>query len=260
MSNIRSALSMMCLSCIMAISCTSPKKVVYFNGLGNDEFVGSDISLEPTIQKNDLLSISVSSLNPEATEIFNVSNVSATQASTATGIQSQASGYLVDQDGFIYFPILGKIKAAGMTKKALKEYITSELTNRKYLLNPNVDIRYLNYKVSVLGEVARPSVFTIPNEKITLLEALGLAGDMTIYGKRKNVLLIRETDGVRKTIRIDLTSSELFTSPYYYLQSNDIIYVEPGKSKIASTNRAVQWLPVIISSLSMGIIALDRFY
>ena len=134
------------------------------------------------------------------------------------------------------------------------------MVGRKLLLEPIVDIRYLNYRVSVLGEVKNPSVITIPSEKVTLLEALGLAGDLTVYAKRDNILLIREEENVRKLVRLDLTSSEIFTSPYYFLKSNDIIYVEANKSKIASTSRIVQWLPIIISTLSLGIIALDRLY
>ncbi len=243
---------------LLLTSCVNMKKITYFNELEDSKFEVKGENLEPVLQENDLLSISVSSLNPEAAEIFNVSNVSATQTSTATGTTNQASGYLIDSEGYIRFPLLGKIKAGGKTKKALREEITSRLIDRKLLLEPIVDIRYLNYKVSVLGEVGRPSVLTIPNEKVTFLEALGLAGDLTIYAKRNDILLIRDEEGVKTLTRIDLTKDELFKSPYYYLKSNDIIYVEPNKSKVASTSRTMQWLPVIISVLSLGIIAIDR--
>lgn len=242
-------------------SCVSTREATYFNETGESSFP-ADVkvkSMEPIIQENDLLSISVSSLNPEASEIFNTPNMTVTQTSTVSGTIAQASGYLVDQDGLIQFPFLGNIQAAGLTKKTLRENIKNEIIDRKLLLDPIVNIRYLNYKVSVLGEVGNPSVLTIPNEKVTLLEALGLAGDLTIYAKRDNVLLIREEEGEKILKRIDLTTNEIFTSPYYYLKSNDIVYVEPNKSKIASTSRANQWLPVIISSLSLAVIALDRF-
>ncbi|MBC5773711.1 polysaccharide biosynthesis/export family protein [Pontibacter sp. KCTC 32443] len=243
---------------VMFTSCIDTSKATYFNNISNTEFPSEDLQLlEPVIQENDLLSISVNSLNPEASVIFNMPNVSATETSTVSGNTAQASGYLVDQDGFIQFPFLGNIKAAGLTKKALKENITRELERRKLLIEPIINIRYLNYKVSVLGEVARPSVFTIPNEKITLLEALGLAGDLTIYANRDNVLLIREEDGTKKLTRINLTTDELFTSPYYYLKSNDIIYVEANKSKISSTGTARQWLPVVFSALSLTVIVID---
>ncbi|MEJ8801475.1 polysaccharide biosynthesis/export family protein [Pontibacter sp. H249] len=245
-------------SVLLLTSCVHTREAVYFNGVQNAEFIGSTENLEPVIQANDLLSITVSSLNPDASQLFNVSNVSATQMSTISGTMVQASGYLIDQDGFIQFPFLGNIKAAGYTKKELQNRIISELVKQKLLLEPIVNIRYLNYKVSVLGEVARPSVLTIPNEKITLLEALGLAGDLTIYAKRDNVLLIREENGKKQLMRLDLTSDEIFTSPVYYLRPNDIIYVEPNKSKVASTSRLNQWLPLVFSALSFGIIAVDR--
>jgi len=239
-------------------SCVNVKKATNFYDIPDSEFTLSNENLEPVIRKNDLLSISVTSLNPEATEVFNASNVSVTKTSTSTGTTSEASGYLVDQEGFIRFPILGKIEAAGKAKQELREEITRELVERKLLLEPIVDIRYLNYRVSVLGEVKNPSVVTIPSEKVTLLEALGLAGDLTVYAKRDNILLIREEENVRKLVRLDLTSSEIFTSPYYHLKSNDIIFVEANKSKVASTSRINLWLPIILSSLSLAVIALDR--
>lgn len=236
-------------------SCVNVKKATYFNDIPDSEFKSKFQNIESSIKENDLLSISVSSLNPEATEVFNASNVSVTQTSTATGTTTQASGYLVDQEGMIRFPFLGKIQAAGKTKQTLREEITKELVERKLLLEPIVDIRYLNYRVSVLGEVKYPSVITIPSEKVTLLEALGLAGDLTVYAKRDNLLLIREEGNIKKLVRLDLTSDEIFTSPYYTLKSNDIIYVEANKSKVGSTSRLIIWLPVIISALSFGIIA-----
>lgn len=241
-------------------SCVNVKEATNFYNIPDTEFQGYNENLEPLIKENDLLSISVSSLNPEATEVFNASNVSVTQTSTATGTTTQASGYLVDNEGFIRFPFLGKIKAAGKFKQQLREEITKELAERKLLLEPIVDIRYLNYRVSVLGEVKNPSVLTIPSEKVTLLEALGLAGDLTVYASRQNILLIREENNVKKLVRLDLTSDQIFTSPYYNLKSNDIIYVEANKSKVASTSRVHQWLPIIFSSLSLAVIALDRLF
>ncbi len=247
-------------SILFLSSCANVKDATYFNQISDTQYPANIENLETVIRENDLLSISVSSPNPEATEVFNASNISVTQTSTATGTTTQASGYLVDEEGFIRFPFLGKIKAAGKTKQKLREEITSELVKRKLLLSPIVDIRYLNYRVSVLGEVKEPSVITIPSEKVTLLEALGLAGDLTVYARRDNILLIREEDNVRKLIRLDLTSDEIFTSPYYVLKSNDIIYVEANKTKVASTSRITLWLPIIVSSLSLAVIAFDRFF
>jgi polysaccharide biosynthesis/export protein len=239
-------------------SCASSRKAVYFNNIQTSEFAGSNPSLEPVVQPNDLLSISVTSLNAQASEVFNAMNSSSRGTTSAASTTSQAIGYLVDTEGNIKFPFLGNIKAAGLTKKALQEEIKQEIVKRKLLVDPIVDIRYLNYKVSVLGEVAHPSLLTVPNEKITLLEALGLAGDLTIYARRDNVLLIREEEGKKKLVRLNLTSSDLFTSPYYYLKSNDIIYVEPNKSKIGAASGTRQWLPVILSALSLAVITVDR--
>jgi polysaccharide biosynthesis/export protein len=245
---------------ILMASCVNTRQATYFDNVGSARFktVGQQHP-EPPIRPNDLLSISVSSPNPEASLPFNAPNLTATQASSAAGAIVQAAGYLVGQDGQIQFPFLGNIKAAGLTKSELQSEITRQLSTRQLLLEPIVSVRYLNYKVSVLGEVARPSVLTIPNERVSMLEAIGLAGDLTIYAKRDNVLLIRELeDGQRVTTRIDLTSQQLLTSPDYYLKPNDIIYVEPNKARVVSSGRAYQLLPIILSALSFTAIALDR--
>lgn len=213
---------------------------------------------EEKIMPNDILSISVSSLNPEATEVFNTPNTPSSNNATATATTTQTTGYLVNTAGYIQFPIIGNLMAAGLTKNSLKEELTKTLIDRKLLMDPIVDIRYLNYRVTVLGEVARPTVVTVPSEKISLLEALGLAGDLTIYARRDNVMIIREENGERVITRINLNADDLFNSPYYFLKSNDIVYVEPGKTKVASTSRVNLWLPVVFSIMSFGIIAVDR--
>lgn len=236
-------------------SCVNTNKAIYFNNLKDTVINSTIINLEPVIQKGDVLSIVISSMSVEATQIFNVSNA---QPNSSTTNLIQPVGYLVDQEGYIFVPVLGKINAVGLTKKDLKDIISTMLIKQKYLLNPLVDIRYMNYKVTVLGEVARPAVFNVPNEKITLLEALGFAGDLTIFAKRNNVLVIRELNNEKVIKRIDLNSSDFLTSPYYYLQSNDIVYVEPNKAKVASANRMNQWLPVLFSGLSVTAIVIDR--
>jgi polysaccharide biosynthesis/export protein len=240
------------------VSCISSKKSVYFHKL-NDMTIASKIENEaPIIQKNDLLSISVSSLNPTASELFNPSNTHGSYTSTVSGTISQSFGYLVDQEGYIQFPILGNIKAKGLTQKALKDTIHRQIVSRKLLLDPIITVRILNFKISVMGEVAHPSVYNVPNEKITLLEALSLAGDLTVYAKRDNVLLIREENGEKKLIRLNLTTSDIFYSPYYYLKSNDVIYVEHNKAKIASTRPIGPWLSAIFSGTSLLIVIIDR--
>ena len=238
---------------ILLTSCTNLRKAIYFDNIPNSQFPSNLENLEPVLSPNDLISISVSSLNPEATRVFNLANIS----DTAQNNENRTPEYLIDEEGYIRFPFLGKIKAAGKTKHDLREEITNELIKRQLLVEPIVNIRYLNFKISVLGEVGNPSVLTIPSEKVSLLEALSLAGDLTIYAQRNNLLLIREENGVKKLTRIDLTSDDIFTSPNYYLKSNDIIYVQPNKSKVASTSRLIVWLPVIFSILSFGIIAIN---
>lgn len=239
-------------------SCTSTQKVIYFNNITDTTIASANIGMEPVIQKKDILSISVSSLNPQASIIFNTPNVSTASATTSSGTPTQSAGYLVNAEGYIQFPVLGDIKAEGLTKRQLEEEISRRLVDQKLLLDPIVSIRYLNFRVTVLGEVAKPTVVSVPSEKINIFEAIGLAGDLTIYAKRDNVLLIREEDGKKVVRRLDLNSGAIFNSPYYYLKSNDIVYAEPNKTKIASTSQIRQLLPTILSGLSFITIVVDR--
>ncbi len=175
---------------------------------------------------------------------------------SATPLPAQ-SGYLVDNTGAIELPVLGKVAVAGQTANQVKDRLRESL--REYLKEPTVTIRNLNFRISVMGEVMRPSLFTIPNEQITLLEALSLSGDITIYGRRENVLIIREEDGKRTFARVDLTRRDLFSSPYYYLHPNDVVYVEPGKARAATADRTNQLLPIALSALSFVAIIVSRF-
>jgi len=243
---------------LLNMSCISSRKTVYFYDVKDTTFLQSNREVQTPIHENDILSISISSLNAEASAVFNTTNDFVGKSTTATGAAAQTSGYLVNSDGFIQLPLLGNIKAAGLTKNQLKKNITDTILARKLLIDPIIDIRYLNFEVTVIGEVARPTVITVPSEKISLIKALGLAGDLTIYGKRENVLLIREEDGRRKTRHIDLNSANFFNSPYYYLQPNDVVYVQPNKAKVASASRSQQLLPLILGSLSIIVIVLDR--
>ena len=239
-------------------SCTSTQNVSYLSNIEDANFKSNLGVVEAPIQSNDVLSIYISSLDLEASSIFNANNTFVSRSTTATGSSTQSAGYLVNTDGNIQMPILGNIKAAGLTKTQLKDQITKTLLSKKLLIDPIVDIRYLNFEVTVLGEVAKPTVITVPSEKISLVKALGLAGDLTIYGKRTNILLIREKNGERITRHININSSDFITSPYYYLQPNDVVYVEPNKAKIASASRTQQLLPIILTGLSAAIIVLDR--
>jgi polysaccharide export outer membrane protein len=190
---------------------------------------------QPVIQPDDILSVTVSSLNPESNVLFNnvilPNTANSGQVIATTKVNE---GYLVDKAGFINFPVIGKVMLAGLTKEQAVEKMTNEI--KVHVKSPIVNVRFLNFKVTVIGEVNKPNTFTIDTEKISVLEALGLAGDMTAYGKRENVLIIREQQGVRRTTRINLNNKDVLNSPYYYLQQNDIIYVEPSnREKTAET-------------------------
>lgn len=171
---------------------------------------------------------------------------------------TEVSGYLVNEDSTIQFPGIGTLKAAGLTKTQLKDRITQILLQQKLLLDPIVSVRNLNFKVTVLGEVTRPTVVNVPSEKINMLEALGFAGDLTLYANRKNVLLIREESGTRTFKVMNLNSNEIFSSPYFYLRPNDIIYVQPNKTKITNASALRSWLPVVFSTISLASVVLYR--
>lgn len=227
-------------------SCGSIKEIAYFQGaddITQAERENFEKKYDVVINPNDNLLITVNSINPEAVAIFNLVDLS--RGSYASSIQYQ--GYLVDQDGFINFPVIGKVNVGGLTKKQAIELLEGKIS--QYIERPTVNIRFMNFKVSVLGEVTRPGSFNIEDEKITILEALSRAGDMTIYGKRDNVLVIREKDGVKEFARINLKSVDLFTSPYYYLQQNDVVYVQPNKAKASSSSYSSFW-PLALSGVS----------
>ncbi|MEO8822359.1 MAG: polysaccharide biosynthesis/export family protein [Ginsengibacter sp.] len=247
-----------CVTSFLVTSCANTKKIVYFNNVPDGEFKDTKADRQTPIQPNDILSITVSSLNAEASAPFNLQNNNISRATTVTGSNNESGGYLVNTDGSIDLPILGAVQAAGLTKEELKTKITNLILSKRLLIGPIVDIRYLNYEVTVIGEVARPTVITVPNEKISLLKAIGLAGDLTIYGKRDNVLLIREENGKKITRHINLSSSDFFNSPYYYLKPNDVIYVQPNATKAATASRSTQYLPIVFSALTIVAIILDR--
>jgi len=243
---------------LILLSCGTSRKYAYLNTLPETSIQIPPGVTEAPFQVNDIISIQISSLDLEASMIFNSNSAASNRSSTVTGNQTEAGGYLIDANEFIFLPVLGRVKAGGLTKTELKNTILNLIISKKLLLQPTVEIRHLNYEVTVLGEVARPTVITVPSEKISLIKALGLAGDLTIYGKRDNILLIREIEGKRMTHRLDINSPEFISSPYYYLQPNDVVYVEPNRAKVASAGRTQQLLPLVVAGLSVTIIVLDR--
>ena len=239
-------------------SCVQTRYVSYLNNVSDTVYVKGQKANELSIQKNDILSINISSLNQDASDIFNSSGNQSTNGSSSMGSTLWGNGYLVNTDGNIELPMLGNFKAEGLSKNELKSGITQSIIEKKILVDPIVNIRYLNFEVTVIGEVGKPTVINVPNEKISLLKALGLAGDITIYGKKENVLLIRDIDGKKKVTHLNLNSPEFLNSPYYYLLPNDIVYVEPNKNKLASVGRGRQLLPSLLSGLSVILIVINR--
>jgi polysaccharide export outer membrane protein len=245
---------------VLNTSCSN-RNLVYFSDLqgssGNETPIRN--YAQPVIHPDDILSISVSSLNPESNVLFNnvilPTSANSGQVIAATKVNE---GYLVDKSGFINFPVIGKIMLAGLTKEQAIEKMTNEI--KVHVKNPIVNIRFLNFKVTVIGEVNKPNTFTIDTEKINVLEALGLAGDMTAYGKRENVLIIREQQGVRRTTRINLNNKDVLNSPYFYLQQNDIVYVEPSnrekRAEISVGNRYIGLWSAFISTVGFVAITL----
>ncbi|MCB0755958.1 MAG: polysaccharide export protein [Flavobacteriales bacterium] len=226
---------------MLSQSCITRKDISYFQDISDSLSVQKITQgFEARIAAGDILSIHVSSLSAEASSFFNVVGEETDQ--------QVANTYLVDADGNIEMPLIGSVQVGGYTGIEAKENIKQKLD--QYLVDPSVNVRIRNFKVTVLGEVKTPGVYTIPNEKITLIEAIGLAGDLTIFGKRVDVLVVREEAGERKFFKVDLRSKELFESDFYYLHSNDIIYVEPGKGKIASADAWYRILPIVLSGLS----------
>jgi len=247
---------------LIVFSSCAKRNLVYFSDLpqGTDFKTPVRNYYAPKIQADDILSISVSSLNPESNVLFN--NILLPTASSYANAQVVANkideGYLVDKNGSINFPVIGKINLSGLTKEEATEKMTGLI--KDHVKNPIVNIRFLNFKVTVIGEVTKPATFTVPTEKVNVLEALGLAGDMTEFGRRENVLIIREKDGVRSTARINLNNKDVLSSPYFYLQQNDIVYVEPdNKVKTAAnapSNRYIGLWAALITTVGFVLLGI----
>ena len=213
------------LATILLTSCKTSNEITYFQDIdkySSEQLTKQNVNYEAKISPDDQLSIFVSSVDPNAVAIFNLPLTSYLAPGEANVVATPTiHTYLVDNKGNIDFPILGSLHVAGMLKEKISVYAKS----------PLVTVQIQNFKVSVLGEVNKPGTITIPNERVSILDAIGLAGDLTIYGERRNVVVIRDINGKKEFHRFDLTSSQMLNSPYYYLQQNDIVYVEPNKAR-----------------------------
>jgi polysaccharide export outer membrane protein len=252
-------------------SCTNVKNLQYLQGI--DSAIISKVQLtEPIIQKGDLLGITVYSDDPLATAAVTnpLSYISGLSlGKTAGGASADASassgtstlqGFIVNQSGEIQLYKLGTIAVEGKTKKQLADTLALMYANLGLLKNPYVEIRFLNYKITIIGEVNRPGPYSVPADKLTAFEAIGLAGDITLYGRRDNVLVVRETNGVRQFGRLNLQDPQVFKSPYYNLQQNDMLIVDVGKNKAIQNNQAtLQYISIAASLVSITAIIITLF-
>lgn len=246
---------------LLVTSCSAPRNITYFKDVP-DTIRQKEIQLAtyatPLIQADDILQITIQTLDPTATAMLNQSGASLPVAgNTAATPGAAVNGYLVDKDGYVVLPLIGKIMVVGKTTDSVREEIKTVAAN--YYKDPVVNVRFANFKITVLGEVNKPSTYVMPNEKVTLLDALGAAGDLTIYGKRENILLIRDNNGKKEFVRLNLNESNVFSSPYFFLHQGDVVYVEPNKSKVSSTDLSqVKRISIMASVLSLLIVVVSR--
>jgi polysaccharide export outer membrane protein len=263
--NVIGILPLLAIVFLMCSSCTDTRKITYMQGSFDTARLSQVHLSDPVIQPGDMLSIIVYSDNPSATAFYNqyLSGASgaakgsdATSGGDAGGSSPASPGYLVDEKGDIQFQSLGRMHVAGLTKNDLNDTLVSRLQDTGYLLHPYITIRFLNYRFSMLGEVTKPGVYSLPGDHISILEALGMAGDITPFGRRDNVTVIRTIDGKREFARLDLLKPEIMASPYFYLQQDDLVIVAPNKSKAASSDltlRNITIVSAVITTLALVI-------
>lgn len=215
-------------------SCVPKRKINYFQDIPSKDTLATAAKVNnaqytPVFKADDFLSIEISAIDIESVKPFEINRIPNSQLPAYNNGVAARNGYLIDANGNIDFPLIGNLHLGGLNRMQATELIKSRLS--EYISNPVVVIGIQNFKVTVLGDVRNPGTFNIPNERVTLPEAIGIAGDLNITGIRNNILVIRDIDGVKTEYRVDLTSKEIFTSPVYYLSQNDVIYVEPNRAK-----------------------------
>lgn len=225
-------LFIMVVSCCL-LSCATKDQVVYFNNVQSLDGQSNLLKYEPQIEKNDVLRINVSSssVNPEIVAPFQM-NQQGGQSGGGGGQNLSLTGYLVSPDGTINFPVLGTIAVIGLTRTEIQEKLEDEISD--YVIDPVVDVRIVNFSITVLGEVGNPGRVKINDGRVTMPELLAMSGDINYTGKRQNIRVIRESNGMKSVGLIDMTETDLFSSPYYYLKQNDIVYVEPTYARMKS--------------------------
>jgi polysaccharide export outer membrane protein len=246
------------LSILLLASCASPEDFYYLRNAGNEKIAGNSadtLTSNPMIQPGDQLSIIVTSSSPELTMLLNSNNLGGMQQLNQSNV-SVTSGYYVANNETIEFPKVGVIVTAGLTFKNLEHIIEKGLSD--YVKDVAVTVRRMNFRITMLGEIARPGMYNVQYDRINILQAIGNAGDLTIFGKRDNILLVRESPQGKETVRLSLYDKELLNSPYYYLKSGDVIYVEPNRTRVNTNTTFFQVWPTIISSLSVLLVIVNQ--
>ena len=246
----------LCLALMAMVSCSTVKDIAYFQNKVVNEPEAIDKHAGIVIQPKDMLSIVVSSRNPELVAMFNLPVISYQAGSEVvnTGYSQRLMGYVVDNDGYIDFPVLGPIQVSGLTRWELSELIKNKLLKDGLLTDAVVTVEFMNFKISVIGEVNAPGTYTIEGDKVTILQAISLARDLTIFGLRENVSVIRERDGERTIYEVNLCDVSLFKSPAYYLQQNDVVYVQPSEIKARQSttdDKALRMTSIFVSGGSL---------
>ena len=243
-------------------ACAPTTEIAYVNDAPRDTAMSVSGEFSKGIQANDLLNIYVESETPEATLQFNqeTNKIAFANNTVINPGASAVTGYLVNQNGEITFPVLGKIHVEGLTHAQLEDTLEKRLVSEGHILDATVTVKLMNFKVCVLGDVARPGMIEASGERMTIFEALSMVGDLTIYAQRTNVTVIREENGNRTIGELDLTSKDVFTSPYYYLHQNDVIYVEPNKKRKRDASRDNITMTYISSAISIVSTLSSVFY
>ncbi len=240
-------------------SCKAPEDVVYFQGIENLDKISVKNNKAPSFKIDDVISIFVSASDMDTARPFNLAQGLSIDVDNSGGVvqTTQAPTYLIDAEGNIDFPVLGKIKIEGLTRIKASSVIKEKI--KEYINDPVVTIRLENFKITVLGEVNTPGNFTIPNEKVSIIDAIGIAGDLTIKGKRQEVVVIRDLGKEKQYHRLDLTSKEIFNSPVYFLNQNDIVYVEPNPSRVRTSKTNSNTLTIALTVLGV-VLSLVGFF
>lgn len=253
-----------CMAIWLLSSCSAKRNLVYLSDIADTAAYSAAITnmREPRIQHGDILSITINNVDPETSNLFNkgilpVGTSNPLQGNTSLTAQN-IEGYLVDKTGSINFPSVGKIKLEGLTPEEAVGKITTAVGT--LVKNPIVNVRFLNFKVTVIGEVNKPGVFNVTNNKLNVLEALGLAGDMTMYGRREDIWVMHEENGNRKITHINLNSRNALQSPAFYLQQNDVVYVKPDKMKEKQARTDTKTLSIIVAAATVITVIISRLF